>query len=146
MKSTVLFFVALCLVAAGDNAEKEALKKEWAKLEGTWVVIAKEDNGMKADEDAVKELGSITIKDGKYTWSSGSGGIMVIDPTKKPKHVDYSIVDGQGMVHLYKGIYELDGDTFKDIYAPPGAERPKDFKTEGTDHVMMVHKREKKDN
>lgn len=139
-----LGFVSVGFLTAGDTPEKKALQKEWAKLEGTWIVIAKESNGVKSGDDAVNALGKVTLKDGKYTWDSGDGGSMVIDPTKKPKHVDYAIVDDQGIVHTYLGIYELDGDTFKDCYAPPGEARPTEFKTAAdSGHVMMVHKREK---
>ncbi|MBI3409234.1 MAG: TIGR03067 domain-containing protein [Planctomycetes bacterium] len=137
-------FMSAGFLAAGDTPEKKALQKEWAKLEGTWIVVAQESNGVKSDDDDVKTLGKVTLKDGKYTWDSGSGGTMVIDPTKKPKHVDYAIVDGLGIVHTYLGIYELDGDTFRDCYAPPDMARPTEFKTApNSGHVTMVHKREK---
>lgn len=144
MKWCALMVLAVGFLAAGEAPEKDAVKKEWKKLEGTWMVVAYENNGKKADDDGIKALGEATIKDGKYTWSTGGGGIMVIDPTKKPKQVDYSIVDSEGIVHLYKGIYELDGDTFKDCFALPDMGRPTEFKApEGSNHAMMIHKRVK---
>jgi len=137
-------FVTVGFLAAGDTEEKKAVQKEWAKLEGTYNIVSQEQDGVKSDDDTVKALGKVTFKDGKFTWDNGSGGTMVLDPTKKPKHVDYALVDGQGIVNTYLGIYELDGDTFKDCYAPPGAPRPTEFKTAPcTGQTMMVHKREK---
>ena len=137
-------FVTVGFLTAGDTPEKKALQKEWAKLEGTYIIVAQESNGVKTGDDDVKALGKVTFKDGKFTWDSGSGGTMVLDPTKKPKHVDYAIVDDQGIVHTYLGIYELDGDMFKDCFAPPGTARPTEFKTAAdSGHTMMVHQREK---
>src|SRR5262245_43348925 len=104
MKRQAFVLLLLCfgLVSAGflfgqDAPAKKALEKEWAKLEGIWIVIVEEKNGAKSDDDRVKDLGKVTFTDGKFTWDSGFGGTMTLDPTKKPKQVDYSIVDDQGI-------------------------------------------------
>jgi uncharacterized protein (TIGR03067 family) len=123
-----------------DANKKDADKKELAKLDGIWTVVTYERDGKKVEID----LGKVTIKDGKYTWDSGMWGTMALDSTKKPKHVDYSILDSNGMLETYQGIYEIDGDTFKDCIAPPGEARPTEFKTaEGSGHTLMILKREK---
>ena len=68
-----------------------------------------------------------------------------IDPSKKPKIVDYEMTDGFTKGKKQLGIYELDGDTFKSCFAAPGAERPKDFtSTPGDLRTSSVWKREKK--
>ncbi len=52
---------------------------------------------------------------------------ITIDPSKKPKTIDYDVIDGPTKGKRHLGIYELDGDTFKSCFGAPGAERPTDF-------------------
>ena len=69
---------------------------------------------------------------------------ITIDPTKKPKTIDYQVIDGptKGKKHL--GIYELAGDTLKSCFGAPGAERPTDFTSKpGDKHTATVWKRAK---
>jgi uncharacterized protein (TIGR03067 family) len=70
---------------------------------------------------------------------------VTIDPTKKPKAIDYEMTEGptKGKTHL--GIYELDGDTVKFCFAAPGKDRPADFTSkEGSERTLSVWKKDKK--
>jgi uncharacterized protein (TIGR03067 family) len=93
--------------------------------------------------------GKRVAKDGETTISM-SGQLYFkakfsIDPTKKPKAIDYVMTDGptKGKTHL--GIYELDGDTVKFCFAAPGKDRPTEFTAkDGSQNTLSVWKREKK--
>ncbi len=137
--------IAMAPLLFAQDATQDAVKKELAKLEGTWTVVSEEVDGVNSGEDRIEQLGTVTFKDGKYTWANGGEGTINVNPTKKPKQVDYSIVDSQGLVHIYDGIYELDGDTYRYCFARPGMPRPTEFKTAADSGLsMMVLKRAKK--
>ena len=54
---------------------------------------------------------------------------ITIDPSKKPKTIDYDMSEGFSKGKKQLGIYELSGDTFKACFNSPGAERPKELKS-----------------
>ena len=69
---------------------------------------------------------------------------VIIDPSRKPKTIDYQMNEGFTKGKTQLGIYELDGDTFKSCFSAPGEERPKDFTTQPGDHrTLSVWKRNK---
>ena len=68
-----------------------------------------------------------------------------LDPSQTPKTIDYILTDGPDLGKTQRGIYELDGDTVKFCFVPPGADRPTDFTTkEGSVRTLTVWKRVKK--
>src|SRR5580700_8386142 len=111
-------------------------------------MVSGEANGMAMPEATVK-TGKRVAKDGETTITV-SGQIYFkakfsIDPSKKPKAIDYEMTEGptKGKTHL--GIYELDGDTVKFCFAAPGKDRPSDFAAkEGSERTLSVWKRDKK--
>ena len=69
---------------------------------------------------------------------------IVIDPTKKPKTIDYQMTEGFTKGKTQLGIYELEADTLKSSFGAPGAERPADFTSKpGDGRILSVWKREK---
>ena len=69
---------------------------------------------------------------------------ITLDPSKKPKTIDYQMTGGYTKGQKQLGIYEVDGDTFKSCFSKPGAERPTDFTTKPDDgRTVSVWKREK---
>jgi uncharacterized protein (TIGR03067 family) len=146
MRMTVPLLVVLVLVAAAGA--QDAVKKEMAQLEGEWTMVSGEANGMSMPEASVK-MGKRVAKDGETTITFGGQvyfkAKFSIDPTKKPKGIDYNMTEGptKGKTHL--GIYELYGDTVKFCFAAPGADRPTDFTAkEGSQRTLSVWKRDKK--
>jgi uncharacterized protein (TIGR03067 family) len=120
------------------------LEKELAKLRGTWRVVAMTLDGVEATADRLKQMPLITIKGSSFYWGEneqGPGGTIVsINPTANPKTIEYLNFDGT--THL--GIYEFDGDTFKDCLTMDSKKRPKEFTTKpGSGHQLMVHKKVK---
>jgi uncharacterized protein (TIGR03067 family) len=138
--------VVLALVGA-DGAE-DAVKKEMILLDGEWSMESGEANGFSLPKESVKS-GKRVAKDGETTISIGGQVYLkakfTIDPTKKPKAIDYAMTEGptKGKTHL--GIYELDGDTVKFCFAAPGKDRPTEFTAkEGSERTLSVWKRDKK--
>ena len=143
---SALVLVAACLLLGADAPE--AVKKEMAQLEGNWSMVSGERDGQALPDDIVKQAKRMT-KDGETTVSIGGQVFLkakiTIDPTKKPKTIDYTVTEGDNKGKKMLGIYELDGDTAKFCIAAPDKERPTDFTTkEGSERTLTVWKRDKK--
>jgi uncharacterized protein (TIGR03067 family) len=141
--SLVAVLILVCISAAQDDA-----KKEMILLEGEWSMACGQANGQAMPQELVK-TGRRVAKDGETTVSIGGQvyfkAKFSIDPTQKPKAIDYTMTEGptKGKTHL--GIYELGGDTVKFCFAAPGQDRPKEFTAkEGSQRTMSVWKQEKK--
>lgn len=144
MKIRLLALLAAGLTLGADKASDEALKAEWAKLNGTWQLVSAEADGKKAPEEFVKKV-RVIIKDGKHTVHVGDEVAakeipFAVDPTKKPKASTDTLPDGKKIL----GIYEIDGDTLKSCVAPVGKERPKEFSgASGTGNTLRLFERVK---
>jgi uncharacterized protein (TIGR03067 family) len=145
----MLVMSALSLVSvafAGGGPDAKQVQDELKKLEGTWEIVSYEKNGTKFPADFVEKLPKLTFKGNDYSWSNGmTGKIADINPAKKPKTITYRHKSADGKDQIENGIYELEGDTFKECLSPIGAEaRPTDFSTkEGNAQVLIVYKRAK---
>jgi uncharacterized protein (TIGR03067 family) len=138
----------LLLGTASLVADDDA-KKELDALQGTWKVESFKVAGTETPQDDLKKV-TFMVKDGKYTVTINGKeeetGTIKVDPSKKPKTIEFEITSGKDKGKKQPGIYTLEGDTFTFCMAFPGeTERPtklesaKDSKT-----VMSVLKREKK--
>ena len=136
---------AISLAAAEDNP---ATKKDMAQLQGEWSMVSGSADGQPMPEEMRKQMKRV-CKGDEITVTTG-GQIFLkakvsIDPSKKPKTIDYEMTGGFTKGKKQLGIYELDGDTFKSCFGAPGAERPKDFTSQPGDmRTSSVWKREKK--
>lgn len=141
---TAMVLIGVLLLGGGPDANKAEL----AKLEGQWSMVSGEASGQALPPEMV-QTGKRLAKDGETTIMIGGQvyfrAKIRIDPTKKPRAIDYDMTEGftKGKTHL--GIYELDGDTVKFCFAAPGKERPTDFTApEGSGRTLSVWKRDKK--
>jgi uncharacterized protein (TIGR03067 family) len=139
---------AIATIAAADDAKDEAIKKDRKQIEGTWRVVALEVNGNKAMEKDAKKLTVVNGSDGTWSLRSEdkeiSKGTSTIDPTKKPKTIDFTSTEGDGKGNQHLGIYEIGKNTRKVCFAPPGKERPTEFSsTPGSQHILVTFQREK---
>lgn len=139
---------SISTMAVGDDSKDEAIKKDRQRIQGTWRVVALEVNGNKSMEQDARKLAVVNGPDG--TWSVLSDGKEVIkgtstiDPTKKPKTIDFTPSEGDrsGTPHL--GIYELGEKKRKLCFAPPGKNRPTEFSSApGSEHILVTFEREK---
>ena len=149
--ATWLIGVLLSLLissAVADDAKDEAIKKDRKKIEGTWRIVALEINGNKPGDEDARKLTVVNGADG--TWSLRSEGQEInkgtstIDPTKTPKSIDITPIEGDTKGDQHLGIYELGETTRKLCFAPPGKPRPTEFSsTPGSDHILVTFQREK---
>jgi uncharacterized protein (TIGR03067 family) len=135
------------LILVGAGSAQDAKKKEMALLEGEWSMISGEANGQALPPETVKSA-KRSAKDGETHITIGAKVLfkakITIDPTKKPKAIDYLMTEGPTKDKTHLGIYELDGDTVKFCFAAPGKDRPTEFSAkEGSDRTLSVWKRSK---
>jgi len=136
---------AVLVVAAPAPPEKE--KKDDEKIQGNWTVVSMERGGMAAPAEKIAMI-KVTFKDGTLTINDGGRDEKAkfkIDATKKPKAIDL-IPEKPGRTEQVPGIYELKGDELKICFTKEGGGRPTEFSSNaGTEQVLIVFKREKKD-
>jgi uncharacterized protein (TIGR03067 family) len=121
-----LSFGALIALAGEDPIEKE--RKNY---QGVWRVVAFAVDGKEVAEENAKKLTFINKADG--TWiveSEGkeiSSGKSDLDPTKKPKTIDFMPTLGALSGNEYVGIYELGKDTRQICFVEKAKDRPTEF-------------------
>jgi uncharacterized protein (TIGR03067 family) len=128
-------------------ADDPVIKKDLAQLQGEWSMVSGVADGMEMPE-AMRQTAQRVCKGEETTVMVGGQLIMkakfTLDPAKKPKAIDYDVLDGptKGMKHL--GIYEFEGETVKFCFAAPGGERPMEFVSKSGDRrTTSVWKRAK---
>jgi uncharacterized protein (TIGR03067 family) len=140
--------VIVVLALVGADGAQDAAKKEMTRLEGEWSMVSGEIDGQALPEELRKGAKRVA-KEGE-TIVTINGRLFLkakftIDPTKKPKTIDYTFTDGPTKGKKQLGIYELDGDTVKFCFSAPDKDRPADFTAkEGSGRTLSVWKRSMK--
>lgn len=137
--AAVLFLAVAASATRGQDDGAKAAKA----LEGTYEVL-EAIRGGKPDEKT-KDVTAFVIKDGEITIKTAERdetAKFTLDPSKKPAEID--ITPGNETV---KGIY-MTKETDKGLeltiaFARGKGERPKDFKGEGADEMMVKLLRKK---
>jgi uncharacterized protein (TIGR03067 family) len=122
--------------AKKDDAKKTEAKKddaavqeEMSKLEGTYLCVSTEQGSEKGDPETLKKL-KLVVKDKKWTVyindKVSTVATFTIDPTKKPKTIDFTGTMGGDKGKKYLGIYELNGTELKLCIGDP-KNRPTKF-------------------
>src|SRR5258706_4659115 len=136
--------VAISLASAEDN---DAVKKDLAALQGEWTMISGSADGQPMPAEMLKQMKRVCKGDETTTTMNGQIYLkakITIDPSKKPKTIDYQMLEGFTKGKTQLGIYEVEGDTFKACFAKPGDERPTDFTSQPDDgRTLSVWKRDK---
>jgi len=124
MKKVLLSVAAVLTVASpgfGGDAEKDL-----RKLTGTWEEVSHTADGKAKTADEVKGHTVVIDAAGKLeAFKDGASllkGTVTLDPTRKPRGADWAI---EGSEMVAKGIYEVDGDTWKHCFSL--ADRPTEF-------------------
>jgi len=143
------FLIGLAAVAISSAwaEDSEAIKKDVAQLQGEWSMVSGSADGS-AMPDAMRETAKRVCKGDETTVTVGGQLFMkakfTIDPSRKPKTIDYQMIDGPTKGKKQLGIYELQGDTVKFCFGAPGSERPPDFTSKpGDGRTLSVWKRKK---
>jgi uncharacterized protein (TIGR03067 family) len=146
-KSVLLIGLLASLASAGMAADSEAVKKDLAALQGEWVAVSASADGQPMPESMLKQMkrvckgDELTVSMGEQTFFKAK---VTIDPSAKPKTIDYDMTEGFSKGKKQLGIYELEGDTLKSCFGAPGAERPADFTSNaGEKRTLSVWKRQK---
>jgi uncharacterized protein (TIGR03067 family) len=132
----------ISLIRAADD---DAVKKDLAQLQGEWTMVSGSADGQPMPEEMRKEMkrlckgDEITVMMGDQVFLKAK---LTLDPSKKPKTIDYEMTEGYTKGKKQLGIYELNGDTFKACFNSPGAERPTEFKS-GDGLTLSEWKRKK---
>jgi uncharacterized protein (TIGR03067 family) len=147
MKRLPFLLLVLALATGAEEPNDAAAAKDLKRMQGDWVVVSMEVDGMKIpEEDATAYFRS--VKGDQYTVSRyrklvGKGTVK-LDVTKKPRAIDALPAGASGEGKSLLGIYEFDGNKLKLCFARPGSPRPTDFASkEGSGHNLTVWQREK---
>jgi uncharacterized protein (TIGR03067 family) len=131
----ILVCLAFMTIAIGQAQSDEA-KIDLAKLQGEWVMVSGSRDGQMLATNVVAN--SRRVAKGNEMTVTIDGQLLMqatftLDPSKKPKAIDYAMKHGPHMGQTELGIYEIDGDTIKFCFAIPGEPRPIDFTTKTGD-------------
>jgi uncharacterized protein (TIGR03067 family) len=137
MKLTLAGFVVSALVLVGGGAGEEAIKKEQAKIKGSWKILKFET--AKGDKEDFKD--AVITFDGEGNAEMKKGDKMKkatykINPAAKPKEID---LKGEGEENVGKGIYELGKDKLKIAFADgPNGQRPTEFTPKEEGRIIVI--------
>jgi uncharacterized protein (TIGR03067 family) len=103
---------------------------ELARIQGTWTMVSGEYDGQPMYKSDI--TGAKRIAKGDETTVLINGAVflsarMLVDPSKKPKTIDYLLTTGINRGKTQLGIYELNGDRLTLCFGKPNKERPGAF-------------------
>jgi uncharacterized protein (TIGR03067 family) len=139
--------VAVALVSLAHAADNDAVKNDLAKFQGEWSMVSGAADGQ-AMPDNFLATAKRVCKDDETTVTVGGQLILkakfTVDPTQKPKTIDYEVTDGPTKGRKHLGIYEVSDDSLKFCFAAPDADRPTTFESKPGDlRTFSVWKRAK---
>ena len=148
IRNALLVALAAGAISLARAADNEAVKKDAAQLQGEWSMVSGSADGNPVPDSMLGN--SKRVCKGDETTVTIGGQLLMkakfaLDPSRKPKTIDYEMIEGFTKGKKQLGIYELNGDTVKFCFGSPGAERPPDFTSKAGDgRTLSVWKREKK--
>jgi uncharacterized protein (TIGR03067 family) len=141
--TSIAFVVLVASSARAENPAADELKK----LQGNWQVTEVEARGKKAgrDDPEIKSM-RFVIKGDELSVGSADGGAtrqktFKVDPTKSPREIDLTSLDGQEKDTTAACIYKLDGDRLTicmPYFTKDPSTRPKEFKAGADDGFMVI--------
>jgi uncharacterized protein (TIGR03067 family) len=135
-----LIAAASCMVLTATLVA-ETKEQALTKLQGKWRVERIEENGTAEPAEEAARF-TITVKGTRMIVEMAGrteNTEFTIDPDKSPKEIDLTPQYGDDKGKVFRGIYDLEGDTLR-ICAAPSSARPTKFVSEqGT--MLMVLKR-----
>ncbi len=127
LRLTVFFLTALAIPSLAD----EAADTEARRLDGTWKFISLESDGDKAPEEVIQGWRWV-IRDGVLTIPGEGQSSLEVAPSKTPKALDMTSLEGKSKGKSFRCIYKLEKDRLT-ICFPEGKQdsqdktRPKEF-------------------
>src|SRR5262245_18410218 len=75
------------------------------QIEGVWGCVSLQVNGKKSPDEVARRIMVVYRPDGSWTFHSKDGmqvnGTSTIDPTQKPKTIDFTPTDGEYQSRLF---------------------------------------------
>ncbi|MFM8933979.1 MAG: TIGR03067 domain-containing protein [Gemmataceae bacterium] len=134
-------FLAQLQAQVGDK-KAEAIRQDHAMIQGKWKVTRLIDDGKESHDHDLHKIFVINGNDG--SWSLVADGKPIakgpsnIDPTAKPKTIDFHIIEANGKRVDFQGIYELGAIKRKICFASRDKGRPKTFEApKGTGRILV---------
>ena len=130
--------------AAGNKSEK-AIQRDRRILTGTWNVTSMAVNGSESKKEDAAKFSVVNLADG--TWSvlsegkTLSSGTSTIDPTAKPKTIDFTVTYGGGLGKSFLGIYELNRNRRRMCFVEDDRPRPTEFASTADNQQILVEYR-----
>jgi uncharacterized protein (TIGR03067 family) len=116
------------------------------ELQGKWRAVEFQTGGNPVPKEVLEKT-RLEVKDDELTWHSGGTDVrksrIRLDPSKSPREIDITILDGPDKDSTFPGIYALEKGQLRLCYSHTN-DRPKDFKTErGELRELVILEREK---
>lgn len=147
VSALLVALAVLTFCSFAQAAENPSVTNDLARLQGIWSMVSGSADGQAMPDEMLKQMKRVCKGDETTTTMGGQVFMkakITLDPSKKPKTIDYQMIEGFTKGKKQLGIYEVDGDTFKSCFGTAGAERPKDFTSQPGDmRTSSVWKREK---
>jgi uncharacterized protein (TIGR03067 family) len=142
---TSLFVLSAVLLAGAG--QDDAAARELAGLEGVWRFATVAVNGKEQPAPPFDTNKLIIAKDGRYVIVQGpriTHGVIQLDPTASPRHYDVTVTGGPAKGVVTRGVYELDGETYRICLPFDAKTRPAAVRSQpGT--IFFAFRREKRD-
>jgi len=114
MRLTGCLWVVLGLMLGAALPQKNDVKNDLDKLQGSWAMVMFFINGEELPADQVK-TGEVLVDDNEYHPRLGANvetATVQVDSSKSPKEIDFTYTTGFLKGKTTRGIYKLDGDTW----------------------------------
>jgi uncharacterized protein (TIGR03067 family) len=134
---------ALLVAAAPDDGKGKADRE---KLQGDWKTESFLLNGAPLPKEKQFPDRLLTFKDETFSEVRGGKvavrGTFTLDPSKSPKWLDATFLEGGPKGETVRGIYELNGDTLRVCVGTPETDRPTVFESKPDSGLrLIVYKR-----
>jgi uncharacterized protein (TIGR03067 family) len=120
---------------ASTSLADEAAEEESRKLEGTWKFVSLMSDGQEAPKEVIEKW-RWSVRGDEITWGDPIQGetktSFKIDPSKSPKAIEITALDGKTKGKSLQGIYRFEGERLtvclpEGRQAEEGRTRPEEF-------------------
>jgi uncharacterized protein (TIGR03067 family) len=131
MEFGIALGLAVSMLLGADEAKNDSAPNGSA-FHGVWQLSSGEADGKVLSETQLKG-GRLVFKDGRYTVTLANIGTVTgtqkLGATQELRTIDITDESGSHQGKTCLGIYELNGDEFRVVFASPGGARPSKFET-----------------
>jgi uncharacterized protein (TIGR03067 family) len=139
MGRCALLAVGVLLLTGADEPTQDN-GDDRRRLQGAWTMASVVLDGMAVPTEYSK-TGRLEVDGDRYSVTLGVtiASTYRFDATKRPKEIDFTFTDGPQKGQTVRGIYEIDGDTYRLCRGlRPEVERPGKFDSPPNSGLMLV--------